>query len=103
MTKDEKVIKEIIVRYGDTLNLKKTPYVITEIIRQFGRRLGGGLQMDCQPPGGPPRLVDPSEIIKDLQAKATEMAKLSISLQKAIGNNKGNKGGQKPVRRKRRA
>ena len=85
MTKDEKVIKEIIARYGGTLDLRKTPYVVVEIIRQYASRLGGGLQLDCAPPGGPPRVLDPSEIIKDLRLKVAEVTKLSASLQKAIG------------------
>lgn len=88
VTKDEKVIKEIIARYGEILNLKKSPYVITEIIRQFGARLGGGPQMECQPPGGPPSVVGPFEIIKQLKAKSAEVTKLSISLQRVMGKQK---------------
>jgi len=53
MTKDEKVVKEIIDRYGEKLDLKKNPYIIVEIIRQFGPRLGV-VRASCQPPGGPP-------------------------------------------------
>ena len=33
--KQEKVIKEIIKRYGENINLKKSPYLIAEIIREF--------------------------------------------------------------------
>ena len=86
MTKEEKVIKEIIARYGATLDLKKTPFVIGEIIRQFGPRLGGGIRTECAPPGGPPRVLDPSEIIKELKVKAADMTRLSASLQKAISS-----------------
>jgi hypothetical protein len=42
MTEEEKVIKEIIERYGEEINMKKTPYIIVEIIRNFGGRLVGG-------------------------------------------------------------
>jgi prolyl 4-hydroxylase len=55
MTEEEKVIKEIIERYGEEINMKKTPYVIVEIIRAFGGRLGSGMaRAACNPPGGPP-------------------------------------------------
>lgn len=84
MTKDEKVIKEIIARYGETLNLKKTPYVLVEIIRQFGPRLDGGIVMQCAPPGGPPKVLDPSEIVKDLRVRVADLTKLTAALQKAI-------------------
>lgn len=55
MTKDEKVIKEIIDRYGEKIDLKKNPHVIIEIIRQFAGQLGGGVHAECLPPGGPPK------------------------------------------------
>jgi hypothetical protein len=54
MTEEEKVIKEIIERYGEEINMKKTPYIIVEIIRNFGGRLVGRVVADCAPPGGPP-------------------------------------------------
>jgi hypothetical protein len=54
MTEEEKVIKEIIERYGEEINMKKTPYIIVEIIRNFGGRLVGGVVASCAPPGGPP-------------------------------------------------
>ena len=54
MTKDEKVVKEIVDRYGATLDLKKNPHLILEIIKQYGPKLGGGVVADCAPPGGPP-------------------------------------------------
>lgn len=83
MTKDEKVIKEIIARYGATIDLKKSPFLIVEILRQFGPRVGGPAQ-DCAPPGGPPKVHDPDEIIQQLKLKAAEVTKLSGLLAKAI-------------------
>lgn len=84
MTKDEKVVKEIIARFGDTLNLKKTPHVILEIIRQFGPQVGQNPAAECLPPGGPPKLQDPEELVKLLKARLSELTKLSASLQKSI-------------------
>ena len=83
MTKDEKIVKEIIARYGVTIDLKKSPFLIVEILRQFGPRVGG-LAQDCAPPGGPPKVHDPDEIIKQLKLKAAEVTKLSGLLAKAI-------------------
>jgi hypothetical protein len=54
MKKEEKIIKDIISKYGSKIDLNKTPYVIIEIIRQFGPGLPPGSRMACQPPGGPP-------------------------------------------------
>lgn len=31
----EKAIKDIVKRYGDTIDLRKSPYVIAEIIREY--------------------------------------------------------------------
>jgi hypothetical protein len=51
----EKAIDEIINRYGEIIDLKKSPYLIIEIIQQFqGRLKNGGNAADCLPPGGPP-------------------------------------------------
>jgi hypothetical protein len=83
VSKNEKVVKDIIARYGETLNLKKSPYIMVEIIRQYGPRLGG-VRMACLPPGGPPKLLDPSEIMKELKVKAAEVTRLTASFEKAI-------------------
>lgn len=36
MKAQEKAIKDIIKKYGETINLKKSPYLIAEIIRSYG-------------------------------------------------------------------
>jgi hypothetical protein len=84
VTNDEKVIKEIIARYGETINLKKTPHVIVEIIQQFAPRLSGGIKAECAPPGGPPRTLDAGELVKELNARMADVNKVAASLQKAI-------------------
>jgi hypothetical protein len=83
VSKDEKIVKEIIARYGATIDLKKSPYLIVEILRQFGARVGGPAQ-DCAPPGGPPKVHDPDEIMKQLKVKAAEVNTLYALLAKAI-------------------
>ena len=82
--KDDKVVREIIARYGTTIDLKSSPYLIVEIIRQYGPRVDGGVAASCLPPGGPPALVDPSRIILELKAKLAEVDRLSSALQKAL-------------------
>ena len=82
--KDDKVVREIIARYGTTIDLKSSPYLIIEIIRQYGSRVDGGVAASCLPPGGPPALVDPSRIILELKAKLAEVDRLSSALQKAL-------------------
>lgn len=55
MSEEEKVISEIIERYGEEINLRRSPYIIVEIIRTYHGRLGPGLGAECLPPGGPPK------------------------------------------------
>lgn len=79
--KDDKVVKEIIKRYGHTLDLKRSPYVIVEIIRQYSGRVAGLGAADCQPPGGPPpKKFDLGEIIRELNVRLTDVARLSSLL-----------------------
>ncbi|WP_115576525.1 hypothetical protein [Xanthomonas campestris] len=82
-SKDDKIVKDIIKRYGGTLDLKSSPYLIVEIIRQFGPQLGGGAAASCQPPGGT-KPGDPSDLIKELKAKMQEVTRLSAALEKSI-------------------
>ena len=79
-SKDDKVVKDIVKRYGNAIDLKSSPYVIVEIIRQYGPKLGGGIAASCQPPGGPPKVLDPSHIIKELKATVAELNRLSAML-----------------------
>lgn len=83
VSKDGKAVKEIINRYGATLDLKSSPHVIVEIIRQYGPVLGG-VAASCAPPGGPPKVHDPSNIIKELRSKMAEISQLSTLLERAI-------------------
>lgn len=94
VSKDAKVIKEIIKRYGSTIDLKTSPYLIAEIIRQYGPKLGkGGIAADCLPPGGPPpppgpislpSKFTPSDVLKLLKGKVDEVNQLSAALEKAL-------------------
>ena len=84
---EDKVVKDVIKKYGETIDLKETPYVLVEILRAYGRVFeegDGGLPPGGTPPPPPPgpegRRVDNelllSEIlklgrqIKALQGKA---------------------------------
>ncbi|HKO52456.1 MAG TPA: hypothetical protein VJV79_32335 [Polyangiaceae bacterium] len=83
--KEDRVVKDIIKRYGAELNLKTSPYLIVEIIRQFAPRLGGGLTATCLPPGGPPpRKFDPRELIGELRLRVAEVERLAITLEKTL-------------------
>jgi hypothetical protein len=86
--KDEKVVREIIRHYGATLDLKSSPYLIVEIIRRYSTRLDGGVVASCLPPGGPPKVLDPSDIIQELKARAAEVNRLLASLEKALMTNR---------------
>jgi hypothetical protein len=83
-SRDNKVIKEIIQHYGETLDLKSSPYLIVEIIRRYSPRLDGSIAASCQPPGGPPKVLDPSDIIRELKVKVAEVNRLSALLEKTL-------------------
>ena len=83
MTKQEKVIKDVIARYGETINLKKTPYVLIEIIRQYGGLVGGGRAADCAPPGGPPDIFNPGVLVEEIARIAAELSQISTALKRA--------------------
>lgn len=83
--KDEKVVKDIIKRYGSTLDLKASPYLIVEIIRRYGDKIAGPAEADCLPPGGPPpKKVDPSQLAKELKARLADVTRLAGLLETAM-------------------
>jgi hypothetical protein len=75
----EQAIDEIIKRYGDTIDLKKSPYLIVEIVKQFQNLIGEGAVAVCQPPGGPPPKRDSYLVLFD--QILTEMSQLSASVE----------------------
>jgi hypothetical protein len=82
---ETKIVKEIIRRYGKTIDLNSTPYLIIEIIRQYSPRLSGSPVADCQPPGGPPPgHFDPSQLIRELHARTTDFNRLLTMLDRTL-------------------
>lgn len=73
----EKAIDEIIERFGDTIDLKKSPYLIIEIVQQFQELLKGAKVAECLPPGGPPKRGDDVILLGDI---LREIAQLSASI-----------------------
>ena len=57
--KEEKIITQIIERYGDLIDLKKMPYAIIEILRKFGKDIS---EDNGNPCGGTPPVPGPSGI-----------------------------------------
>jgi hypothetical protein len=83
--KDEKVVKDIIKRYGSTLDLKASPYLIVEIIRQYGDKLAGLAEADCLPPGGPPpKKFDPGQLTKELKARIADLRRVADLLDSSM-------------------
>jgi hypothetical protein len=52
MKQQEKAIKDIIKKYGETINLKKSPYLIAEIIRNYGSIFDPGIVAQSGPTPG---------------------------------------------------
>jgi hypothetical protein len=80
MKKQEQAIKDIVKKYGETINLKTSPYLIGEIIRNyahvFSPNLAPGNADDSAPEPGTPPVPGG---LPELNAKVilTELAKLS--------------------------
>jgi hypothetical protein len=84
--KEDKLIKQIIERYGETLDLKSSPYLIVEIIRIYGPLIGSAVATSsCLPPGGPPKLFDPAEVMREIKTRFAEIERLSAALQENLG------------------
>ncbi len=73
----EKIIKEVVKRYGNIINLKETPFVLIEILRDFKNRLpdDGGA-----PPGGAPTPPGPAA----QQVENTEILQAILKLTKEV-------------------
>ncbi len=80
--KDEDLIKDIIKRYGEVINLKETPHLILEIIRSHGRGVvdvpdGGVSVAGVGTPPGPSQHGHSLGNVVDNTALMKEILKLS--------------------------
>jgi len=60
---EERIIKDIMKKYGNKIDLKKSPYLIVEIIRNYGQYFGSWAGTDCESrplPGGVPPAPTPT-------------------------------------------
>ena len=82
----EKIINEVISRYGSKIDLKKTPYAIIEILRKYGRNFpmgndnpcGGTPPVPAPPPPGPGSIVFLTN--EDLMREIKKLSKLVSQL-----------------------
>jgi hypothetical protein len=86
MNKQEKIIKEVISRFGDKIDLRKTPHVIIEIISQFRSGLDPIKRMDCQPPGGPPKIGAEVILIEDIMVEIKALSSQVKRLHAKVDN-----------------
>jgi hypothetical protein len=86
MNKQEKTIKEIISRFGDKIDLRKTPHVILEIISQFHSGVDPVNRMICQPPGGPPKtgseVILVEDLMREIQSLSSQIKQLHAKVDK---------------------
>jgi hypothetical protein len=80
------IVREIVERYGDTLDLRSSPYLIVEIIQQYGPQIAGNPAAECQPPAGPPPRggLDPDDLMRDLRAALVEVERLATGLHQSL-------------------
>jgi hypothetical protein len=91
---DEILVKDIIKRYGDTIDLKKNPHLIIEILRTHGKGFaevpdGGVSVAGVGSPPGPAKIgtslgnvVDNAQIMKEILRLSKQVNTLTEQLQK---------------------
>ena len=83
----EKIVREVIKKYGSTIDLKESPFLIIEILRQFGHQFSepndGGLPPGGVGVGGPISFEDikNSEILREILKLSAEIK----AIKKKIG------------------
>ena len=72
---EEQIVRSVIKKYGPVINLKETPYILTEILRDHGGRFSdGGLPPGGVAPGGPAtRKIDNAVILKEILKLGSEL------------------------------
>jgi len=93
MKNEDRIVKQVIKRYGAFIDLKKTPFVLIEILREHGRLFQdpdgglppGGVPPPPEPPPGPEDRpsIDNSVILKQILTLSREVSKLATDV-KAI-------------------
>jgi hypothetical protein len=65
---EEQIIKRVIQRYGEVINLRETPFVLIEILRDFSSRLtpDGGSPPGGVGPVGPAGRIDNALLLREL-------------------------------------
>ena len=97
MNPNEKYIKEVIKRYGTVINLKETPYVLIEIIRNFGRVFDdipdgglpcGGVPNPPPPPTGPEkRVIRQMDLVQQIQLLNFLITQVNVKVDKLVAQN----------------
>ncbi|MCU1263192.1 MAG: hypothetical protein JWO80_6077 [Bryobacterales bacterium] len=81
---EDKIVRDVIKKYGDTINLKKTPFVLIEILRTHGTLLEPG--DGGSPPGGtPPPPPGPASRRIDNELLLNEILKLGRQIKSLQG------------------
>ena len=86
----ERAIKDIIKKYGPVIDLKKAPYLIAEIVRNYSHVFGSktGPVADAPEPGTPPVPggveLNPQEIFQELAKLSTNLKKLNEKIDKLM-------------------
>ncbi|MBC6906121.1 hypothetical protein DWB84_11685 [Saccharophagus sp. K07] len=82
----EKAIKEIVKRYGDTIDLRKSPYLIAEIIREYATLFPNGNTNQSEPvpgshgtppppPPSPDGMRDPRDQYTQINAQLVQLTR----------------------------
>ncbi len=94
---DKNVIKEVITRYGEVIDLRKTPYLILEILRTYGGGIfntpdAGVSVAGVGTPPGPVggintsgNVVDNVQIMKELLKLSKQVKVLTERIDKLVG------------------
>ena len=81
----EKAINEVIKKFGDKIDLKKSPFLLVEIAQHFNDILKPGVIVaQCAPPGGPPKKGNDVILVSDVLKEITKLKTTINQLHKKI-------------------
>jgi len=85
---EDQIVREVMRKFGATINLRETPYVLIEILRAYGRLFDdgdggsppGGTPPPPPPPGPDVRRVDMFMLMQEILKVSREIQALSAKL-----------------------
>src|SRR5882724_8262680 len=83
---DAEIVKQVIKKYGNVIDLKQNPYILTEILRDFRSRLepsdGGSPPGGVGPVGPASRKIDNALLLQEILKLSREVSAIKAKIGK---------------------